>query len=117
MAIPLSSWTWFIFAINGAIDRGVSAGVSPGEMLQHIEEGDLFDFLSQDEALAHALTMYEQDQAASQVLRGLRALTGIDSRKKFGVEFNGMCLLIALATEIVQRELPSGGTFDASRYE
>jgi len=69
-----------------------------------IEDGTLFQYLGGKYDVDVTL-LPEADQA--RVLEFFRAMAGVSSRRKFGVENNGIALVIALASEGIQQSVDS----------
>ena len=95
-----------IFGLNALIDRGLSIPLK--EVKSLCEEKRMIEALKQkfpfkktglDLSLLKRGTREELDEIFCDM-----AIT-IDERKKFGVENNGLCLLIAYVQEQIQREL------------
>jgi hypothetical protein len=95
-------------SLNGLIDGGLHEGVTVAEAEQHIEAGDVLQWLdtrfkddidlslfvnSPDRAVAQEVTNVLQD-----LLRTYRG-----SARDWGVRNNGICLLIAWTVEMIQR--------------
>lgn len=73
---------------------------------EHIADGTLFDHLG-SEFGADVSLLSKKDRA--KVVAAFAGMAGINARKRFGVEHNGLALVVALANEAIQVALSSGG--------
>jgi len=89
------------------IDYGFHDGVTMAEVKQHIQTGDLLDWLAErfdghiDMSMHRAL---HHSDDASELIERLRDLVGGYSgseRRKWGVQHNGICLLATWTNEII----------------
>ncbi len=98
--------TYFILNINGAIETGKYQDVSVEEVEEHIDGGGLIPYLR--ERLGGDLDLSflkEQDaQELNAKLNDILAAQRGNERRKWGIEKSGLCLLVAWANEIMQRE-------------
>ena len=88
------------FRSNALVDHGVTASLD--EVHQHIEQGDIIEWVSEKGADMSILLSGEMDDVKSEVVRLLQEVSGAfqgRERRKLGVENNGLCLLIALTFE------------------
>jgi hypothetical protein len=96
------------FQLNALLDHGVAADIV--ETHDHIEQGDIFDWLrpifkSADERLD--MSVYQEADYA-EVIRLFQGLSNTaDSRRKFGIENNGIALLVAYCFEGIQQLRPN----------
>jgi hypothetical protein len=93
-----------LFMLNGALDRGKASDVTCEEVHRHLESGDLVEFLQHRLGVqfSGARPGVEQNKYFVEALRSVRDTIGGRERRKFGVENNGACMLIAYITEIIQ---------------
>jgi hypothetical protein len=81
--------------------------VSLDEVKQHIKKGDVLDWLGEKFKGHIDLSPYTPNREAHRdITRGLQdILGGYDGRerRKWGVQNNGICLLIAWVNELVQQ--------------
>lgn len=97
-------WTTFAWQILGAIDRGRK--VDPDETYSHIDDGTLLDWLSRELGEDYVPFYVEDvDGAKARLLKNFSELVGVDTRRKFGVEHNGLCILLAFAVEMAQQTI------------
>ncbi len=99
----ITNLTFLAFYLNGALDTGKYANVTYREVADRIEAGDIFDFLGA--RLAGDIDLSNLDAAKREELTAewrdmLHAMSG---RRKFGVEKNGICLIMAYVLEGIQR--------------
>ena len=104
--MKLSNLTLLIFEVNAALDSGKYQDITLKEVGHHIEGQDILEYLSQrlgrdfDIGLIDAATKSEIAKALDDVYGGIGPSR---MRRKFGVENNGLCLMIGLITEVIQR--------------
>jgi len=102
--LHIVSLTDALFMLNGAIDAGRSEGVTLQEVHAHLEEGDLVEHLEQRLGVQFSgvRSGTEQNKLFIEALKYVRDVIDGRERRKFGVEHNGVCMLIAYITEIIQ---------------
>lgn len=100
---PHNRFTAVVWIFLSLLDSGE---VEPLDVIwAKIEDGTLFQYLGGKYDVDVTL-LPEADQA--RVLAFFRAMANVvDSRRKFGVEHNGIALIIALASEGVQQSVDS----------
>lgn len=101
-----SSITFLIFMINGALDTGNYDAVTMREAKEHVERGDLFEWLkSTIEDADLSLFSAEQLREINSVLQDVAG--GLDGRemRKVSVERRGFCYLVALLVEVLQHHV------------
>jgi hypothetical protein len=93
-----------LFLLNIALDSGTAQGVTFQEVYEHLEAGDLIEHLQERLKLQFSLVSpsQEQNKLFIEALRSVRYVIGGRERRKFGVENNGVCMLIAYITELIQ---------------
>jgi hypothetical protein len=101
---PHLRFTALFWAIGNLIDDGRSEDL---DVIQtKIEDGTLFDYLDHKYPDADLSLLSEEDRAS--LLRFFLALVQtVDHRRKFGVDRNGLVLLVAYAMEGVQQSVDS----------
>jgi hypothetical protein len=94
--------THLIFRLNAAIDSGKHDAISLEEVISEIRSGSILDFLEQ--RLAEPLSLLPTS-ARVELVEALQRfeLTTRFARRKFGVQNRGLCLLIALLTQLVRQ--------------
>ena len=106
--MTLVDLTYLQFNLIAVIDAGKHQGVTFDEVKRAIGSGDLFNWLKHRFIGHMDISIYEGDRAsvAREINQALEdAADGVSGRerKKMGVENNGVCLLAALVTEVIQR--------------
>lgn len=96
--------TLLILVLNAAIDKGHKTDWE--ETQEHIEAGDIFSWLK-TQNFSIDLSLYNGDRAhiaeeISQEWQNLYAGYAGSERRKWGVENNGLNLLLAWTNEIIQ---------------
>jgi hypothetical protein len=104
--MTLTDLTFLILNLNSLVDRDLHKGVSLDEAKQHIERGDVLDWLEKKFGVDMDLSIYRDRPSAHEITEGLRQILGGNNgreRRKWGVEHNGICLLVAWVNELVQQ--------------
>lgn len=106
MKLTLSGITAFLFEMNAAIDTGRYADLSVEEVEDHIEDGDLLDFLRTRLGDDVDLSMIDDERATALTAWLFDILGGYKGResRKWGVRNSGLCLLVAWAAELLQQK-------------
>ena len=104
----LTDLTVLQFNLIAIIDAGNHEGVTFEEVKGATRTGDLFQWLSTRFPDDVDMSIYTGDHAANgrDVVKALQVAADVvegRERKKMGVEHNGICLLAALVTEVIQR--------------
>ena len=95
-----------IFRINMVLDKGDSATF--GKTYSHIDAGDLFEWLSKsfgsDFSILLSPSMQAEKRAIIDSLKShAEGIKGSEVRK-FGVSYNGLCLVIGLLFDVISSE-------------
>lgn len=102
----ITDLTLLILELNAAIDAGHKADWEATQT--HIEEGDVFAWL-RTQGFSMDLSLYEGDRAniAHEISHEWQSIYGGyegSERRKWGVENNGLNLLLAWTNEIIQQK-------------
>jgi hypothetical protein len=106
--MTLIDLTFLILQLNKQVDRDLHKGVSVHEVEQHIEEGDVMGWLGEKFKGGIDLSIYRERPSAREITKGLQDLLGGYAgreRRKWGIEHNGICLLIAWVNELIQQRV------------
>ena len=98
----LSARTYAAFALNGALDTGRYADLTTEEVVPSIEDGTIFAFLERRLGEDYRLGWLSEEHKAEFADEWDRFYNAIDSRRKFLVERNGLCLLLAYVLQGIQ---------------
>ena len=104
--MTLIDLTFLIIGLNHLVDYGHHEGVTIDEVEDHIERGDLFPWLRKKFDGHIDLSIYEGRPVEMEITKGLQDILGGyrgRERRKWGVQHNGVCLLIAWVNELVQQ--------------
>lgn len=104
--MTLIDLTFLIIGLNHLVDYDFHRDVSLAEVEEHIEKGDVFEWLGKRFEGHIDLSIYRDRSSAQEITAGLQDLLGGyrgSERRKWGVEHNGICLLIAWVNELVQQ--------------
>lgn len=99
----LTNLTYAIININAAIDTG-KYKYSVKEIEQHIATGDVFQFISEQCKDDVDLSLIRGD-IENEIVIGLQEILGGNRervKRKWGIENNGLCLLLAFVNELIQ---------------
>jgi hypothetical protein len=90
--------------LNSAVDYGKASGITPEEVYAHTEIGDLVEHLQDRLGIQFSGVRpgVEQNKYFIEELRYLRSIVRGREGRKLGAENNGICVLIAYITEIIQ---------------
>jgi len=99
----ITNLTFLALNLNGALDTGKYGIVSFKEVADHIEAGTIFDFLETRLAGDIDLSIFDAEKRKVLTTEWQDMLAAVNARRKFGVEKNGLCLLIAYLLEGIQR--------------
>jgi hypothetical protein len=102
--LTLVSLTEALLRLNSALDMGKADGITLQEIQEHLKTGDLIEHLQQRLRTTFSTVRpgVEQHEFFIEGLRRVRDCTGGRERRIFGVENNGVCMLIAYITELIQ---------------
>ncbi len=98
-----------ILNLNAAIDAGETATLE--EAKAHISQGDVFDWLRLTYKLDVGLLQDPDQRDGLEIVRGLQEICGGYSgqeRRKWGIENNGLALLLAWSNELIQQSAMPG---------
>ena len=103
--MKLVNLTYLVLELNAAIDSGRYGDLSPEEVKNHIEGGDIIPWTR--ERLGEGIDLSLLDEGtAREITEGLQRILGGYSgneRRKWGIENRGLCLLLAWANELIQQ--------------
>jgi len=99
-------YTQLGFALASLLDNGEELDTEQAH--QYVKDGSLFTWLRRPFDGDLDLSLYEATDEADVLERFLAILETTDSRRKFGVEHNGLALLAAWCFEVLQQMHYSG---------
>ena len=99
----ITNLTFLAFYLNGALDTGKYTNVSFKEAADQIEAGTIFEFLKTRLDGDIDLSIFDESKQRELITEWQDLLAAVNARRKFGVEKNGICLLIAYLLEGIQR--------------
>src|SRR5690606_39160604 len=105
--VRITNLTFLAFYLNGALDSGKYDEISINEVAEHIEMGSIFNFLSSRLENDIDLSIFDDSKRKELVEEWQDMLSAISTCRKFGVERNGLCLLLAYLIEGIQRRQDS----------
>ena len=103
----ITSLTFLAFYLNGALDTGKYQDVTFDEVAREIRNGTIFEFLARRLAGDIDLSIFGLAERTEIEAEWADMLAAVSARRKFGVERNGICLLIAYLLEGIQRRQDS----------
>ena len=102
---PISRFTYLAFELNSLLDHGGFLSIE--ETKRHVDDGSLFDWLDLNVKDPQELDGTPVDpEVRDSMLNVFRSLNGVDSFDCFGVEQNGIALLLAYCVEGIQQQDP-----------
>ena len=102
---PISRFTYLAFELNTLLDQGHV--LSMEETKRHVEAGTIFEWLVLQLKVAPDFDGTPVDpDVRSGILSVFRPLNEVDARQSFGVEHNGIALLLAYCLEGIQQQEP-----------
>ena len=103
--MKLNDLTYLILEFNSLIDRDLHENISMDEVKSRIEQGSLFDWLREQFKGEIDLSLYDPEKTGEITGKLNDILGGYagSERRKWGVENNGICLLLAWTNELIQR--------------
>ena len=104
--VKITMLTYLTFELNALVDQGLSMPLKEVKTL--CEEKRIFEELERrfpfkEKYLDLSLLKGEEREELENIFQDIAI--AIPERRKFGIENNGLCLLIAYAQEQIQREL------------
>jgi hypothetical protein len=100
---PTPRYTFLGFELNHLLDQGLSVDID--ETRERLDQGTVFEWLEEQfaqEPYYLDLSLYEQEERET-IIRAFQSISNaVDARKKFGVERNGIALLVAFCLQILQ---------------
>jgi len=89
------------FLLNALLDRGSALDID--DTRKHIDDGSLFNWLTETFGNDIDLSLYRPDDEATVLGLFESVANAANSRRKFGVERNGLALLVAYCFEGLQQ--------------
>ena len=103
----ITNLTFLAFYLNSALDTGKYNDVGFDEVARHIEEGTIFEFLASRLSGDIDLSFFDEPKKSELLQEWQDMLAAVSARRKFGVQNNGLCLLVAYLLEGIQRRQDS----------
>jgi hypothetical protein len=104
--MTLGDLTFLILQLNHIVDHDLHRGVSIQEAHDHIEAGDVFEWLKKKFGTEIDLSIYQGRPSKDEISKQWQQIFGGyagDENRRWGVSHNGICLLLAWTNEIVQQ--------------
>ena len=98
---PITRYTHLGVQLNSLLDQGKTLDYR--ETKEHIEDGSLFSWLKEQFASDIDLSLYTDEDKREMLDVFENLANAVDARRKFGVEYNGLALLVAHCFEGVQQ--------------
>jgi len=100
--LRLSSITNLIFMVNGAHDTGRHNDIDVDEVWELIEKGGLLAYLSGQLGRDADLSLLTKSDQGELLETALKPFTNTNVPEDWRIQRDGICLLVAMATELVQ---------------
>lgn len=105
----LTKLTSLAFGLVQTIDAGKHIAVPPREMIGQIEDGTVFVFLANYKEIADtSLARLTEGDKRRLLGEWQNMANAIDASREFGIDNNGLCLLLAYVIEGIQERAVSG---------
>ena len=102
---PITRFTYLAFELNAMLDHGCLLSIESTR--GHVDDGTVFDWLdSQLESQPDVDGTPLDPQVRAEMLEVFRPLNHVDPLRHFGVEHNGVALLLAYCVEGIQQQEP-----------
>src|SRR4051812_7188926 len=105
-SLPLGALTAMVFTVNALIDRGEHLGYE--DVAAQIRDESLFPWLLDRFPSVWGPGFLDRVQLADLESK-FWSIDNAYSGSKFGVQRNGLCLVVAYVVEVIQEELASRG--------
>jgi hypothetical protein len=108
---PIGRFTYLAFELNSMLDQGHALSIE--ETKEYVDDGTIFEWLDEHLESPHDLDGTPvSPEVRSAILSVFRPLNTVDFRQRFGVEHNGIALLLAYCIEGIQQQEPLVGPRD-----
>lgn len=101
---PIIRFTSLGFDMNALLDEGKAAEI--GKVHKRLADGSLLTWLEETFGSQTSLSLYGPEDRAAVVELFASLSNAVDSRRKFGVQHNGLALLAAYCFEGIQQLQP-----------
>lgn len=98
----IGNLTFLAFQLNGALDSGKYRSITCEQVREAIEAKTIFDFLNNHLGDDIDLSIFFTEKR-KEIEEEWQDMLAIRARKKFLVENNGLCLLVAFCLEGIQQ--------------
>ena len=102
---PIGRYTYLAFELNTMLDEGDVVSIE--EMRRLVDDGTVFEWLDEERASHDDIEGSPVDpDVRDAILTVFRTLNKADPLRQFGVERNGIALLLAYCIEGIQQQEP-----------
>jgi hypothetical protein len=102
---PIVRFTYMAFELNAMLDRG--RVLSMDATRKHVDDGTVFEWFDAQLESPNDLDGSPVDpNTRGAMLKVFRPLNKVDAGRQFGVEYNGIALLLAYCIEGLQQQEP-----------
>jgi hypothetical protein len=101
--VRITNLTCLAFYLNSAIDTGKYADITYQVVADKINDGNIFSYLRTRLGTDIDLSMFSTEKQRELIDEWQSILNAVSARRKFGIEHNGLCLLVAYLLEGIQR--------------
>lgn len=101
--MQITDLTVLAFYLNAALDTGKYADLTFKEVADCIEDGSIFNLLKKRLGNDIDISIYDRNKQNDLIAEWQDLLNTVSAYRKFGVENNGLCLLISYLLEGIQR--------------
>jgi hypothetical protein len=103
MDSPIPRYTFLGFELAALLDQGLSTDIE--ETKQRISNGTVLDWLAErygGEPYGFDIGLYDDAERETITSAFAQISDAVNARKKFGVDRNGIALLVALCFQVIQ---------------
>ena len=84
------------------MDSGYVGKISPAAVKEHIQDGKIFDFLEESLKGDLDISLFYNDDRAELIAEWRSLSDNVDVARKFGVQNDGLCLLLVYVIQGIQ---------------
>lgn len=99
--MKLGKLTFLAFQVNGAVDSGKHSHVSFEDVAAHLDAGTIFKYL-QETIEYFDVSIVTEAERTELTEEWYSLWNAVDAHRKFCVDNNGLCLLVAYMLEGIQ---------------
>ncbi len=115
--MKITKLTLLAFYLNSALDTGKYRDITLQEVGDQIEQGTIFEFLQTRLLGDIDLSLYKEKEKKELLEEWQDFYVAVNASRKFGINNNGLCLLVAYLLEGIQRRQDNNPKTSTSRLD